>query len=140
MKDNPSDSEKQPPTQPKKLDLFGRGSKGTKNVKKLGEGAEMLERILEMQRDLKEKLDYIHEQGKICNIDVDAFFRTPMAEISPTDIAILKEKEGALRKLLEAPAETTPQTATPKEVKSEDKLTKERKGKTRGVRNKWIPL
>lgn len=138
MESVPSDKENQ--SGPKKeLDLFGRGS-AKREKKEESEAAAMLARIFEMQRDLKEKLDYIHEKGKQCHIDTDLFFKTSIGEISQFDILNLKEKQSALLKNLETPTDTKQQPAPAPIPQSADKLTKERKGKLRGARNKWIPL
>lgn len=134
------DSDKNNPNPPpKEFSLFGQGA--SNKFRNTGEAASMLARIFEMQRDLKAQLEYIHEQGKHCHIDVNAFFSSNMANISQTDILDYQIKEQALKRHLDQAAnEQSPLAAPPPPSGSVDKMTKERKSKMRGARNKWIPL
>lgn len=116
--------------------LAARKTLAAKNAAKNSTGAlGMLKQILDMQRELQKKIDDLYENGRAHKIDVDAFFRQSTA-ISKEDIEKYKACEKALLEELKLISSPTPI----KSSKTADKLTQERKGKTRGARNKWIPM
>ena len=104
------------------------------------DAANMLQRMKEMKDDLNLKLDYLQNQAKQHHINIDLFIQSHSGPLVK-EIEELKQKEKALREFEKNKPEFKKQNVETKSVaKSSDKLTQERKGKLRGVRNKWIPV
>lgn len=93
----------------------------------------------EMQSDLDEKLSDIIAQAERAGVDPNAAMRilgptyAPEIQIIRT-VAGIEEKKGDL----EEPPMTTPLRKQPQT--SEEILTKQRRGKLRGARQKWLPM
>lgn len=90
-----------------------------------------------MQNDLEEKMEIVRREAKKHNIDIDRYLRNvpdfTAKERELTNAAVKELKD----KIAEA---VSPEACLQPQPKSKEKLTKERKGKTRGARNKWIPM
>lgn len=142
--------DKDKPPEIRNLDLFGQKKEQNKTISKAvsnNEGLQIMNRILEMGRDLEEKMSYIKEQGKHLHINTELFFNSSFSGISNEDLLAYKYSEKALLDHLQKdfavkPKENIPQKETDptKTAAANEKMSKDRKNKLRGMRNKWIPL
>src|SRR5262249_20873695 len=97
----------------------------------------MINRMFEMSREIKPKLEDVYSKGKHYNFDV-ARYMEYIRKSFPNEYAKILDKESELRdRLLKL---ITPESCVRKIPKSNEKLTQERKGKLRGMRKNWIPM
>ncbi len=90
-----------------------------------------------MQADLDEKMEMVRAEAKRHNVDIDRYLKNvPDLTAKERELADATVKE-LKNKIAEA---VPPEACIQPQPKSKDKLTKERKGKTRGARNKWLPM
>lgn len=92
---------------------------------------EIFQSIREMQSDLDHQFAEVKEQGKKHHVNVNKLIANTLSK----EYEKVKEAELKLKNAVNI--EVTPIASV---AKSEDKLTKERKGKLRGARQKWIPM
>lgn len=98
---------------------------------------EMWKKMQDMKEDLEKQLSNVYQKGKEAKIDVDLLMDRAGGSVLKQSIN-LKEREKILNDAINGVI--LPEACLRKNAKSKDKLTQERKGKMRGVRNKWIPV
>lgn len=97
----------------------------------------MLMRIHEMKNDLEKKLTNIYEKAALSKIDIEEFLDNSDNFTKKEWDRIQKNKDALIQNLSLV---FTPEDTVRKQPKSKEKLAKERRGKTLGVRKKWIPV
>lgn len=97
----------------------------------------MFNRMNEMQKDLNKKADDLKEKISLSPKDVVTFFSDPK-NFTPEQWNIIQNNRAELEKKTWAIIGKDP--AKYKEKKLEDKTTKQRKAKSLGARNNWIPM
>lgn len=103
----------------------------------VSEADDMVRRMQEMQQDLDKKMAELRKNGKLYNIDVDLYIDN-LKNHYPNE---MKKVSQAQKELIDAiDAIFSPETCIKRNPKTKDQLTLERKGKTLGVRKKWIPM
>lgn len=125
-----SENAKKPPStkEPEKIEIYNGPDK---------EVRAMLMRIHEMKNDLEKKLTNIYEKAAISKIDIEEFLENSDNFTKKEWDRIQKNKEALIQNLSLV---FTPEDTVRRQPKSKEKLTKERRGKTLGVRKKWIPV
>lgn len=107
--------------------------------------AEMMQRMHEMKRDIDNRLMHLLEQAKRANIaDIDRFMNARI-HLFAQDFEKIQDIQKQIKQLQSTGPTTIqesgqPFTSTQKPSKTPEKMTQERKGKTRGARKKWIPI
>jgi len=115
-------------TNSKSLHAYGAGD---------SEVVDMLTRMREMRQDLEDQLNQIKKKGEENRFDVDDYlektvhFRPPDLEKNIQDQKAFEDKVNNV---------FPPEACLKKIKKSKEKLTQERKSKSIGARNKWIPM
>lgn len=109
--------------------------------------AEMIRRTQEMKRDIDDRVVYLMLQATKAHIDVNKFMNARM-HLFAKEFERIKEIQKQIKLIQHggAPSSTSAHgtdshhhtSTTP--TKSAEKLTQERKGKTRGARKQWIPI
>jgi hypothetical protein len=97
----------------------------------------MFNRVSEMQKDLDKKTDDLKEKISLSPKDVVNFF-SEAKNFTPEQWNIIQNNRSDLEKKTWAVIGKDP--AVHKEKKLEDKNTKQRKAKSIGARNNWIPM
>lgn len=126
--------------QPKKRPSEKKGAKviATAKVQATSEELDaMLNQMREIRENLENQLAAIYQKGKESNIDMSQFPDNAYA-LTAKEIEKVQQKELELREKINAI--TPPESCIRKVPKSKEKMTKERKGKMRGARQKWIPI
>lgn len=101
------------------------------------ESFKMLKRVRALRLDLENQLADVREVGRINNVDIERYFGEAY-ELTKQEIEGLQQQEASLLAKIEAI--TPPESCIKKNPISKEKLTKDRKNKFRGTRQKWIPI
>lgn len=97
---------------------------------------QMVQKLNEMENDIQQKLQFIYDTGKKCQIDVELFFSQP-GLFSQEDINnYIKSKRELENFIANSPSSSPADTSS----KSTERGSQKRKDKTRGMRKKWIPM
>lgn len=98
---------------------------------------EMLQKMRDMKVDLEQQLSRVYQKGKDSKID-GAILVDNISHLTRQQLKEIEEQEKILTEKIQAaiPAES----CLKKNPKSKEKLTQERQGKMRGMRNNWIPV
>ncbi|MBA3815620.1 MAG: hypothetical protein H0X29_03700 [Parachlamydiaceae bacterium] len=101
------------------------------------EVVDMLSRMREMRQDLEEQLNQIKKKGEERRFDVEDYLEKTV-HFPPPDL----EKNIQDQKAFEEKVNNVfpPEACLKKIKKTKEKLTQERKNKSIGARNKWIPM
>lgn len=99
--------------------------------------AEMLQKMHNMKNDLENQLDAIYRQGKEKQIR-DTILIDHISGLTTQQLKELQEQERVLMDQIHAAI--PPESCLRSNPKSKETLTRERQGKLRGARNKWIPI
>lgn len=100
---------------------------------------ELIQKMSAMNTELESKLLLVRTEASRRNIDVEKLLGGA-DKATAKEIALIRTMEEELKKKINKvlPPETCLGVAG--QQKSKEVLTKERKGKTRGARNKWLPM
>lgn len=98
---------------------------------------QMVELIECMKEDLDAKLKDLHEKGNRYHLDIDKYV-DKLQKMYPHDFENIQREHQKMRDQINGLF--PPEACIKKNAKGVDKLTQERKGKTLGLRKKWIPM
>jgi hypothetical protein len=100
---------------------------------------EMLEKMAAMNTELESKLVIVRTEAARRNIDVEKLLGG-VDKVTAKEMALIRVMEEDLKKKINKVLPPDMCLGVEAEQKSKEVLTKERKGKTRGARNKWLPM
>lgn len=98
---------------------------------------DMMQKMQDMNNDLKGQITEIYRKGASANIDVDHLIKDSNA-FAVKNLDKMREQEQVLNDQINGAI--LPESCLRPNPKNKEKLTQERKGKLRGSRNNWIPV
>lgn len=99
------------------------------------ETQEMMDKIKEMQEDLKAKFDYVEQKSELLGPNVTKYLQEK--NLTPAEVSFLEKAKSLLSDQLQNAVGLPPKGAI--EASAPSPPTK-RKGKTLGARKKWMPV
>lgn len=107
------------------------------STNQIGQMEGMIQKMREMQQDIDDKINAMKRAAAAKNIDIDKLLGSTN-QLATKGREIVRTMEDELKKKI---ANAVPREAClMPNTKSKEQMTKERSGKTRGARNKWLPM